>query len=98
MSKHSYPLSQGPFLLPIDCLASEKYDQLPIPQTIFLPRQLSVMLKNRAALTGLPFLEEFLPGARGFLVTSYEFPHFLYKERQAPRTWQFYTLVSCPSV
>ena len=34
MSKHSYPLSQGPVLLPIDCIASEKYEHLPIPKSV----------------------------------------------------------------
>ena len=34
MSKHPYPLSQGPVQLPIDCLAMENYMQHPIPKSI----------------------------------------------------------------
>ena len=34
MSKHSYPLSQGPVLLPIDCHVSEKWEQLPKSKSI----------------------------------------------------------------
>ena len=34
MSKHPYPLSQGPVMLPIDCLATLNYEQHPVPKSI----------------------------------------------------------------
>ena len=34
MSKHPYPLSQGPVMLPIDCLATFNYEQYPVPKSI----------------------------------------------------------------
>ena len=34
MLKHPYPLSQGPVMLPIDCIATDDYEQHPIPKSI----------------------------------------------------------------
>ena len=55
MSKHSYPLSHGPvFLLTVMFLKSgSSFQYQNLSQKFFLPRQLSVMMKSRAALTGL---------------------------------------------
>ena len=73
MSKHPYPLSQGPVQLPIDCLAMENYMQHPNPYPrCSLSRLCSVMKKTRAALSGLLFLKEFLLGVGGSQVTKFE--------------------------
>jgi hypothetical protein len=34
LSKHTFPLSQGPVLLPNDCLTTEKYETEPIPKSV----------------------------------------------------------------